>query len=257
VVRAQAQAEELRVRLMAKERAGVVGELALGVAHDLGNLVGALKAHLSALEHDLGRAGATSVQLTTMGAIVQAQAAMVSKLKSLGRPRPEAPAAVDLLPEVIQPAIQMVQSALRMRDRRHPISIRLDESVTQLAPVVGLRDELVNVLINLFLNGRDASPQGGTIRVSGQAHEGAVVLRVEDQGTGIRDADLPRIFEPFFSTKGGAGMGLGLTIAVDVMGRLGGQITAGNRPEGGAWFELRFLMATEVPALIGSSLDCA
>jgi signal transduction histidine kinase len=68
-----------------------------------------------------------------------------------------------------------------------------------------------------------------------------VVVRVEDEGHGIPAEHLPHIFEPFFTTKGDKGTGMGLAMAKILIQRLGGSISAHNRPEGGACFELHFV----------------
>jgi C4-dicarboxylate-specific signal transduction histidine kinase len=78
------------------------------------------------------------------------------------------------------------------------------------------------------------------VRITGESNPSGVLLAIEDQGTGIPDHVLPGMFRPFFSTKRDRGMGMGLSIARQVMRQLGGNITAANRPEGGARFELQF-----------------
>jgi signal transduction histidine kinase len=106
--------------------------------------------------------------------------------------------------------------------------------------VLGEAANLRYVFINLLLNARDAMPNGGTIRVRGTHTGSRVVITVEDEGTGIPKAHLHSIFRPFFTTKGSHGTGLGLSMAYGVMSRVGGSITAANRPEGGAVFTLTF-----------------
>jgi len=99
---------------------------------------------------------------------------------------------------------------------------------------------LHQVLCNLIKNAVEAMPHGGnlTIRTEHQAH--TAVIRVCDTGPGIAAADLPRIFEPFFSTKAaGTGTGLGLAVCKEIIERLGGSISAANRPEGGCEFVIR------------------
>jgi CheY-like chemotaxis protein len=96
------------------------------------------------------------------------------------------------------------------------------------------------MFINLVLNARDAMPKGGTIHIGLDRNEHGAIVTVTDDGTGISKENLGRIFEPFFSTKGPLGTGLGLSTAQSLMGELGGRITAANRPEGGAVFTLLF-----------------
>jgi len=100
-------------------------------------------------------------------------------------------------------------------------------------------EELNQVLSNLVQNAIEASPDpGGHVRVRGYADGDALVLSVKDNGPGVRSEDLPRIFTPFFTTKGpGRGMGLGLTIAWRVVQSLGGTLEV--LPGPGAEFVLR------------------
>jgi len=87
-------------------------------------------------------------------------------------------------------------------------------------------------------------PQGGTIRVESEVEQDRVTVRVCDQGTGIAPQNLERIFEPFFSTKGSHGTGLGLSLARKVMDTIGGSIAATNQATGdGAVFALKFPIA--------------
>ena len=86
-------------------------------------------------------------------------------------------------------------------------------------------------------------PAGGTISITGDASNGKIVVTVKDEGQGIPEENLNRIFDPFFSTKGKHGTGLGLAIAAASMARIGGTISAANRAEGGAVLTLNFPIA--------------
>jgi C4-dicarboxylate-specific signal transduction histidine kinase len=106
------------------------------------------------------------------------------------------------------------------------------------------------VIINVVLNARDvllgdpSRPSTGTLghiklRVVAAPVGGRAVLTIEDDGPGIPAQVLPRLFEPFFTTKPtGKGIGLGLSISYDIIKRMGGDITAENRSEGGARFTI-------------------
>jgi signal transduction histidine kinase len=124
------------------------------------------------------------------------------------------------------------------------VSIRIEGSVASLPRVTALPDELLSVMMNLFLNAGDAMPDGGLIRVGGAMEGEARRASRRGRGDGHPEEHLGHIFEPLFSTKREAGMGIGLAIAAELMRRLGGSIRAHNRPEGGACFELRFRPAT-------------
>jgi signal transduction histidine kinase len=108
-----------------------------------------------------------------------------------------------------------------------------------------------------LLNAIQATPSGGSVRVASRVLEGRVkgleyrdvegklaVLSVEDEGPGIPDAVLPRVFEPFYTTKS-EGTGLGLAISLRIAEAHGGSLTAENRAEGGARFTLSLPLADE------------
>jgi signal transduction histidine kinase len=105
------------------------------------------------------------------------------------------------------------------------------------------------VIINVVLNARDvlledpSRPSTGTLghimlRVVAAPAGGRAVLTIEDDGPGIPTQVLPRLFEPFFTTKPTGKTGLGLSISYDIIKRMGGDITAENRSEGGARFTI-------------------
>jgi signal transduction histidine kinase len=237
VAQARARLAELQDRLRDREQIARTGEVAMQVGHDLGNLVGALNARLMLIEAEAALADGP---LQSLKAIVEAQSGLIARLKALARRPEEDPEPVRLLDQIVRPAVQLVESVLQPKTERKAIWVRIDERLGQLPPVLAVRDGLVNLVINLLVNARDAMPKGGQVLIGGKVSGGQVCLTVEDQGTGIPDDVLPRIFEPFFSTKADRGMGMGLAMARQLMRRLGGDILARNRPEGGAAFELRF-----------------
>jgi signal transduction histidine kinase len=134
----------------------------------------------------------------------------------------------------------MVQVWLQQREPGRAVRTRLDGSVATAGRVMGWRDELVNLVINLIVNARDAMPDGGVVTLGAGRASPTVVLWIEDEGVGIPEDMRERIFEPFFSTKGKGGMGMGLAMARQIMRGLGGDITAHSRPGKGARFEVRF-----------------
>jgi signal transduction histidine kinase len=103
-------------------------------------------------------------------------------------------------------------------------------------------EEFNQVLTNLVQNAIEAAPEDGTglVEVRGRSEAGELVLSVSDNGSGIKPEDRPRLFTPFFTTKGpGRGMGLGLTIAWRVVQNLGGTLSIDSAPGKGACFTLR------------------
>ncbi len=100
--------------------------------------------------------------------------------------------------------------------------------------------QVQQVLLNLIENSLDAIGADGQIDITTSKAAGAVLIQIGDNGPGIRPEVLQRIWEPFFTTKElGKGTGLGLSICSDIVHKIGGTITAENRPEGGALFTIR------------------
>ncbi|MEA5559530.1 sensor histidine kinase, partial [Nodularia spumigena] len=118
--------------------------------------------------------------------------------------------------------------------------LRIERALDDVPEVVGSADRLVQVVLNLLLNAKDAMNGQGTVRV-GLTREGEhALLTIADEGPGIAPEVLERLFEPFVTTKPvGQGTGLGLAVCHTLVERLGGTIDASNPPEGGARFELR------------------
>jgi len=116
--------------------------------------------------------------------------------------------------------------------------------------VVGDRKALTGALTNLLENAVFFSPPGSLIELSVSCHNGQLCLAVADSGPGVRDDEMTRLFEPFYTTRSG-GTGLGLAIVKKVAEELGGQVTCVNRPSGGARFEFCLPLSDSEPHLIG------
>ena len=118
------------------------------------------------------------------------------------------------------------------------------EVAPDLAPVWADRDQVLQLLLNLFRNALDAMPGGGTLVLSARAEGEFAALSVKDSGSGIAAVDLPHVFEPYFTKKEG-GTGLGLAIAQRIAEEHGGKLSVESRPGAGATFTLHLPSAKE------------
>ena len=111
----------------------------------------------------------------------------------------------------------------------------------QLPTVRGVTDQIRQVMLNLFINAIESMQTGGNLIVITQRSpdEDQVLLSIADTGTGIDPEILPKIFEPFFTSKK-TGTGLGLSITSDIIQQHGGEIQVENNEEGGATFTVCF-----------------
>jgi two-component system NtrC family sensor kinase len=114
----------------------------------------------------------------------------------------------------------------------------------QLPPVLGSITRLQQVFLNLFMNARDAMPQGGLLEVRTGAQNGSVEIEVTDTGSGISPEHLHRIFDPFFTTKAtGRGTGLGLSVSYGIIKEHAGKVDVRSTPGKGTSFRLEFPVA--------------
>jgi two-component system, NtrC family, C4-dicarboxylate transport sensor histidine kinase DctB len=141
----------------------------------------------------------------------------------------------------VQGAVAQALALFEARLRREDVTVDLD---LPDAPVwvVGEDVRLQQVLVNLIGNAADAMRDAPRrhLRIAARALEDGLLLSVADSGVGVAEADLPRLFVPFFTTKeAGDGLGLGLSISHGIVEDLGGSLTAANHADGGAVFTLR------------------
>ena len=153
----------------------------------------------------------------------------------------EAPAAVDVLP-VLEQAMRMM--SLLAQEKGVDLTYEAGEGCIVLAA----RDEIHQVIYNLTDNAVKYSAPGGAVQVSLMKEGEEVVLRVSDNGVGIPEEDLPRVFERFYRvdkarSRAAGGTGLGLSIVSDTVRRRGGSVEAANLPEGGAVFTVHWPLA--------------
>ncbi|WP_437881588.1 ATP-binding protein [Pseudomonas sp. LRF_L74] len=203
----------LEDQLVHSERLASIGRLAAGVAHEIGNPV----TGIACLAQNLREENEEDEEMVELSSQIIDQTKRISRIvQSLmnfahagAQQRSEYPVN---LADVAQDAISLLSLN---RNSTEVIFLNLCDP-GHLAK--GDPQRLAQVLINLLSNARDASSEGGTIRVSSEASEQSVHLIVEDEGSGIPKAIMDRLFEPFFTTKDpGKGTGLGLALVYSIV----------------------------------------
>jgi len=127
---------------------------------------------------------------------------------------------------------------VRVAFKAAAVELELGAQPSQLV-VEGSHNHLLQVLINILLNAKDASASGTTVRLGADAAGREAVLWIEDHGQGIPEANLAKIFDPFFTTKDvDKGTGLGLAISHGIVERHGGRIEVDSRLGQGSVFRL-------------------
>ena len=227
---------ETRESLLRSERLATVGRLAAGVAHEVGNPLGAITAYAELARSRLPEGAAEACDyLVRIGAETRRIDGIVRDLLDFARPaglRVERVALAD----AVDGAVRMARMQARFR------GVEVEVRVPPGLPAAAADERrVVQVLVNLLLNAADAMGGSGRIDVAAREEGGALEVTIADAGPGIPAADLPRVFDPFFTTKPpGQGTGLGLAVCHGIMESFGGAILARSEPGGGAVFTLRF-----------------
>ena len=236
--------EDARESLARSEKLATVGRLAAGVAHEVGNPLGAIAGYAE-VARDRLRRGATQEAddfLARIGEETRRIDAIVRDLLDFARP-----AEPLLAPVPVAAAVDAAVRLARPQPRFRAVEVALDLPGT-LPPVLADARRLEQVLLNLLLNAGDAMDGSGSLDIRARQGGGMVELSVADRGPGIAEVDLPRIFDPFFTTKPpGAGTGLGLSICHRLVESFGGTIEAAGREGGGAVLTLRLRSAGPEP----------
>lgn len=227
---------ETRAGLARSERFATVGRLAAGVAHEIGNPLAALQGYLDLSAG--GRDGLSPPFVERMQREVARIDRILRDLLDFARPRELRLTAVRI-DHAVETATRLVTPQRRWR------SMRLLVDLADAPSVEADEHHLVQVLVNLLVNASDACEGAGRIRITssseGEGDNRRVLLSFQDDGPGIPEHLLGRVFDPFYTTKSpGEGTGLGLAICHATMEAFGGTIRAANAQPKGAIFELSF-----------------
>ncbi len=266
---AHRELKQAQQRLVHSEKMASLGRVVAGVAHELNNPISFVFGNMHALkrygarirdyllevERQADSAGLQRLRrelkidriLHDLGPLIDGTlegaervSDIVQDLRRYSGGQQEAVSRFDL-PTVIRKAVQWVTKASRVRPQ---VCYRLPDALE----MEGRKGQLHQILVNLIQNAVDAMAaleQPALVlacRTTGADH---VVIEVTDRGPGIAEEDLPRVFDPFFTSKPvGQGTGLGLYISYGLAQKLGGDLTVSNAPGGGACFRLTLPLAT-------------
>jgi signal transduction histidine kinase len=220
------------------ERLGTMGRLAAGITHDLRNVM----ISVNFIERELQQQNASADLLESVHVGTQGIANLLETLEAMHQFA--SVGAIHLALEKVAPA-QVVQGAIAisrmdLNFRARKVEVQVQED---LPCINGDRQKLIQVLVNLVRNALQATERSRRILIQASRDAGDVVLAVEDEGPGVPRELQEKIFEPFVSTKGDRGMGMGLYMAKLIVESHRGRIRVSNRPAGGARFEVRLAPA--------------
>ncbi|MGH9959368.1 MAG: ATP-binding protein, partial [Pyrinomonadaceae bacterium] len=243
IAAAHVRHEQERERKAHADKMAALGELSFGVAHNVNNtLTGILGRAQLLLRTTDPMKMAAGLDLIIKSADDGAQ--IIRRIQDFARQRPSREFEALSVAELLKDACEMTRP--RWESRPSSCTINFALFANSSAFVLGDAVELREVLVNMIYNAVDAMPQGGEIRLSAQETNGRVVLCVADTGTGMRPEVKTRLFDPFFSTKGKAGTGMGLAVSFGIIRRHDGSIEFESEPGRGTTFRISLPMAINV-----------
>jgi PAS domain S-box-containing protein len=215
--------KRLEEQLQQSQKMEAIGQLAGGIAHDFNNMLTAISGYADLLAFSFeGEEDPRGDDVQQIRKAAAHAASLTRQLLAFGRKQVLCPERLDVN--------EVVRNLESMLARTIGGGVELETSLGEnLAQVETDPDQLVQVILNIALNGRDAMPGGGRLRLATGAVESNgdhfVAVEVSDTGTGIEEHVRSRLFEPFFTTKEkGKGTGLGLATAYGVVSQSGGRI---------------------------------
>jgi nitrogen-specific signal transduction histidine kinase len=260
------RADELQRRT---QRMEALGTLAGGIAHDFNNILLAISGNAQIASDDLPKDHAVQRSLLEVVKASGRASALVRRILAFSRPEAPQKQVTDLRP-VVEEALTLLRATL-------PAMIRIETHFVPNVPAVEVdTSQIHQVMMNLVTNAAYAvsarsNGEGGLIQVSVQPHSIAdatvqlatqlplgeyVRLSVSDNGIGMDQATLDRIYDPFFTTKPvGEGTGLGLSVVHGIMQGHGGTVTAYSQPGKGTSFSLYFPVAKRLLPIQKASRD--
>lgn len=229
------QSTEARIE---SERTSSILLLAAGVAHELGNPLNSLTIHLQLIERKLKRlkGGKEAASLEESVRVCRDEVSrldgIISNFLEAIRPRPPDLAETDLA--------EVLGDVLRFQHREFADrGISVDVEAAQWPRVMADRNQIKQVFFNVTKNAMEAMKPGGILKIRARADDDSLFLLFGDTGSGIKQEDLTRLFQPYHTTKTG-GHGLGLMIARQIMREHGGQIGLDSKEGVGTIVTLQF-----------------
>jgi two-component system sensor histidine kinase HydH len=214
------------------ERLAALGRLSASVAHEIRNPLSSIKGFIQYFKKKFAPGSKEQAYTETMVGEVDRLNNVITNLLDFTQTKEPNFQDCDLV-EVVRHALRLIRSDAQAQE------VKIVEGVLEEPLLVKVdRDQLIQVFLNLFLNGLEAMPDGGTLQIGIETDKkGDIQIEIADTGVGVKEEDLPQIFEPFFTSKS-KGTGLGLAVAYQIVENHQGTITVKSRVGEGTVFQI-------------------
>ena len=229
--------KEERERAARADKLRALGQLASGVAHDFNNSLAAILGRAQLLRRQIDDPALVR-NLDIIQTAAEDAAATVRRIQTFARKSPvkefEMVDVGSLLNDAVEITRTRWQNEARIRGLEYSVKLETEAGHN----TYGSASELREVFVNMIVNAVDAMPKGGKILITCHRRDGRLQLQFADSGMGMHDDVRQKIFEPFFSTKGAHGTGLGLSVSYSIIERHSGAISVVSKPGSGTIFTI-------------------
>jgi signal transduction histidine kinase len=227
------QLQTLSEQLIRTEKLAAMGTLSAGVAHEVNNPLASISSLIQMMQNQKNLDAETKEKLRLISTQITRITQVTKDMMDFARVRPAAKVPVNIN-EILETSLRLASFDKTFRKFR--VEKFYDEKI---GAVLVDYDQMQQVFLNLFLNSRDAMPNGGEITVKTAQLKTEIEIEISDNGSGIDDANLKKIFDPFFTTKPtGKGTGLGLAVCYGIVTAHGGRIEVAPNEMQGTIFKI-------------------
>ena len=240
---ALAELKDTQQRVIQQERLGALGTMASGIAHDFNNALAAILGFSELLLYRpdcLNDKEKAHRYIEMMNTAAKDAGDVVNRLREFYRHREEGEVFVPVdINRLVEDAVSLTEPKWKAQAEASGISIAVEKDLQKIPTIAGNAANLREMLTNLIFNAVDAMPRGGTITIRTRRDNDQVVLEIGDTGTGMTEETRRRCLEPFFTTKGERGTGLGLSMVYGIVQRHEGEIDIQTAVGQGTTFIIR------------------
>ncbi|HAX14360.1 MAG TPA: sensor histidine kinase [Leeuwenhoekiella sp.] len=232
-VASKQNAARLRQQMEHADRLAIIGELTAGIAHELNTPLANILGFAELLKEDLEENFSVAADLDKIIKNAIFSREVVKKLMFFSRAMPQEKTLVNIVPQVRE-AMNLLDATFRKENVRYTVTIADEEMLLEVDTV-----QLTQILFNLTINAIYFSPPDGLVQIKVNQDAETIYLEIIDEGPGLSDEGLEKVFQPFFTTKPtGSGAGLGLSVVHGIVTSHNGSISAKNNEDKGATFKV-------------------
>jgi signal transduction histidine kinase len=224
----------LKRQMERADRLGILGEITAGIAHELNTPLANILGFAELLKDDFDDNKPVSQDLEKIISNAIFSREVVKKLMFFACEMPQEMEHINIIPN-IKNAITLLDATFRKEEVKYIAKIEDTELWLRADNI-----QITQIIFNLIINAVYFSPKNGLVTIEAYQSKKHIVIRISDEGKGIKDEDLDKIFQPFYTTKSaGDGSGLGLSVVHGIVASHNGTIVAKNNKKNGTTFTVK------------------